>query len=190
MDAIESIRELIQKADKEMHGRIDKLMGELGALRTGRANPQLVDSIKVEYYGQPVPLKQVAAVSVPEGRTLEIRPWDPAVLPDIEKALQKSDLGIPPQSDGKAIRLNLPSMTEERRKDMIKIVRRMAEEYRVGLRNDRRDILEKLKKAQKAKELSEDDLKRHESDIQKLTDAHIKKVDELLAGKEREITTV
>ena len=190
MDALSTIRELVAKAEKEMQGRIEKLKGEFGALRTGRANPQILEGIKVEYYGQPVPLKQVAAVTVPEGRVLEIRPWDPAVLADIEKALQKSDLGIPPQSDGKAIRLQLPVLTEERRKDMVRVVRKIAEDYRVALRNERRDILEKLKKAEKTKELSEDDLKRHEGEIQKLTDGYIKKVDELLAAKEKEITTV
>ncbi len=190
MDAIDVIRELFQKTDKEMLARIEKLKAELGAIRTGRASPQILDSIKVEYYGQPVPLKQVAAVTVPEGRILEIRPWDPSVLAEIEKAIQKSDLGIPPQSDGKALRLIMPPMTEERRKDMVKVVRKVAEEYRVALRNERRDALEKFKKAQKAGEISEDDLKRHEVELQKLTDGRIHQVDELLAAKEKEITTV
>jgi len=176
--------------ESRMKGRLEKFRADLAAVRTGRANPQILDSVRVECYGQVMPLKQVAAVSVPEARTLEIRPWDPSTLEAIEKSLQKSDLGIPPQNDGKAIRLQLPSMTEERRKEMVKTLGRMAEEARVTLRNERRDSLESLKKAEKAKEISQDELKRMEETVQKLTDVYIKKLDEMLALKEKEVTTV
>ncbi|MEK7656478.1 MAG: ribosome recycling factor, partial [Elusimicrobiota bacterium] len=143
-----------------------------------------------EYYGQPVPLKQVAAISIPEARVLEIRPWDPAMLGEIEKAVQKSDIGITPQNDGKALRLNLPTMTEERRKDMVKVLGRMGEDCRVAVRNDRRDAIEEIKKAGKDKKLSEDQQKTQEAAIQKLTDAYVKKVDEAVAEKQKEISTL
>lgn len=173
-----------------MKGRLDKFRSELASVRTGRANPQLLDAVKVESYGSLLPLKQVAAVSVPDARTLEIRPWDPSVLEAVEKALQKSDLGVPPQNDGKLIRLQMPAMTEERRKELVKLLGRAAEEARVALRNERRDAMEKLKRSEKAKELSQDDKKRLDEAIQKLTDSFIKKVDEALAQKEKEVTTV
>ena len=177
-------------AEEQMKKRIDRLKGDLGQLRTGRANPQILEPIKVEAYGSSMPLKQVAAVSVPEARTLEIRPWDPAQLDAVEKALQRSDLGIPTQNDGHVVRLILPPMTEDRRKDLVKVAGKTAEEARVAMRSDRRDAIEKLKKAEKAKELSQDALKRQEESVQKLTDSYIKKVDEMLALKEKEITTV
>ncbi|MBI4386680.1 MAG: ribosome recycling factor [Elusimicrobia bacterium] len=181
---------ILGKTEAQMKGRLDKFLGDMASVRTGRANPQILDSIRVECYGQELPIKQLAAISVPEGRTLEIRPWDPSTLEALEKALQKSDLGIPPQNDGKMIRLQLPAMTEERRKELVKLLGKMAEEARVALRNERRDGIEKLRKAEKAKEISEDERKRQEDSVQKLTDAYIRKVDEALAAKEKEVTTV
>ena len=181
---------LLAKTEALMKSRLDKLKTEFSGVRTGRANPQILDNVRVEYYGQLVPLKQVAAITVPEGRTLEVRPWDPSSLEAIDKALQKSGLGIPPQNDGTAVRLQMPSMTEERRRDLVKSMARTAEEARVALRNERRDAIEGAKKAEKAKEIAEDERKKLEDSIQKLTDSYIKKVDETLTQKEREITTV
>jgi len=185
-----NLQKILAETEEEMRRRVEKLKGEMGTLRTGRANPQMLEGVKVEYYGTEVPLKQVASVSVAEGRFLELRPWDPSALEAIEKALQKADLGIVPQSDGKMIRLGFPAMTEERRQDLIKVVRRMAEEGRVGIRNLRRDYLEKLKKAEKAREISEDDRARSEAAAQKLTDAYVAKVEEVLAGKEKDLASV
>ena len=185
-----NVRSLLSKTDEDMKKHVEKLEAELRAIRTGRANPALLGGIHVECYGSVLPLKQVAAVSVPDARTIEIRPWDPGVLSEVEKALLKSDIGISPSNDGKYIRLNLPALTEERRKDLVKVVRKMVEEYRVFLRNERRHAIEKIKKSEKNKELSEDDRIRFENEIQKLTDQYIKKADEILASKEKEIVTV
>ncbi len=190
MPVTEAVNAVISKMEQNMKDRMAKLAKEFSVLRTGRANPLVLESIKVEYYGQQVPLKQVAAVSVPEARILEIRPWDPTALPELEKALQKNDVGAPPQNDGKMIRITLPSMTEDRRKDMVKVVKRMGEEYRVAIRNERHDALDKIKKAEKAKEITQDDVKGLEGRIQKVTDGFIKQVDDQVAIKEKEITTV
>lgn len=182
--------DVLPKTEELMKGRLEKFRQELSGVRTGRANPQILDAIKVESYGTMMPLKQVAAISVPEARTLEIRPWDPSTLEAIEKALNKSDLGVPPQNDGKMIRLQMPTMTEERRRDLVKVLGKTAEEARVAMRNERRDALEKLKKSEKAKEISEDEKKRQEHSVQQLTDRFIKQVDEALAQKEKEVTTI
>ena len=190
MPITEAINAVNAKMEEAMKERITRLGRDFSALRTGRANPMLLEGVKVEYYGQMVPLKQVAAVSVPEARTMEVRPWDPSVLKTLEKALSQADLGSAPQNDGKLIRINLPQMNEERRKEMVKVVKRMGEEAKVGLRTDRREALEKLKKAQKAKEMSEDDLEVMEAKVQKSIDAFSKQVDEVVAAKEKEITTV
>jgi ribosome recycling factor len=190
MEEAINLQEWLAETELEMDDRITKLKGEFGALRTGRASPQLLEGVKVEYYGAQVPLKQVASITVSEGRTLEIRPWDPSALAEIEKGLQKSDVGVPPQSDGKMIRLTMPAMTAERRQDMVKVVRKMGEEAKVAVRNLRRDFLEKIKKAEKAKELSEDDRTRQEELVQKLTDSFTAKIDDQIAVKEKEITTV
>ncbi|MBI4056957.1 MAG: ribosome recycling factor [Elusimicrobia bacterium] len=185
-----NLQQLIIKTEEVMKSRIEKMKNDFGLLRTGRANPQLVEGIRVEYYGSQVPLKQVAAISLGDARSIEIRPWDPSSLEAIEKALQKSDVGITPTNDGKMIRLNIPTMTEERRKDLIKVIRKMAEDFKVTLRNDRRDAIEKLKKAEKGKEISEDERIRQENLIQKLTDTYIKKIDDTLSSKENEILTI
>ncbi|OGR83693.1 MAG: ribosome recycling factor [Elusimicrobia bacterium RIFCSPHIGHO2_02_FULL_57_9] len=190
MPITESINAVLSKMEEGMRERLTKLVKEYSVLRTGRANPLILEAVKVEYYGQQVPLKQVAAISIPEARMLEIRPWDPSVLTDIEKALQKADVGASPQNDGKMIRINLPALTEERRRDMVKVVKRIGEEAKVGVRNDRHEALDKIKKAERAKELSQDDAKGFEVKIQKVTDSYIKQVDEQVALKEKELTTV
>ncbi|MBI4054600.1 MAG: ribosome recycling factor [Elusimicrobia bacterium] len=186
----ENIKTLLSKTDAEMARTAQKLEGEFASLRTGRANPAMLDKIRVSCYGTQTPLKQIASVSIPEARTFEIKPWDPSLLLEIEKALQQSDLGIPPANDGKLIRLNLPSLTEERRRDLVKLARKMAEEYRIALRNLRRETLEKLKKCERQKEISEDDLEKQEQLVQKLTDGYSQKIDHILKAKEQEITTV
>jgi len=176
--------------ESQMTRTVEKTRSDFATLRTGRANASLLEGIRVDYYGTPVPLKQIANIGTPEARTLEIRPWDKSSVQAIEKAIQKSDLGLTPNNDGSVIRLQIPALTEERRKDLIKVVRKMTEEYRVSLRNERRDAVERLKKSHKAKEISEDDLASGEAEIQKLTDRYIKEVDELLASKERDIMEV
>src|SRR5262245_35601214 len=183
-------RPLIAHAEDQMKKTLDRMRGDLGTLRTGRASTALLENVRVEYYGSQTPLNQLAAMAAPEARTLEIRPWDKAALQEIEKAILKSDLGLTPSNDGNIIRLQIPALTEERRKDLIKVVRKMAEEYRVSLRNERRDAVERLKKAEKSKEITEDDRTSGEAEIQKMTDQHIKKIDDLLAVKERDIMEV
>ncbi|MHB2025699.1 MAG: ribosome recycling factor [Elusimicrobiota bacterium] len=190
MPITDSINSFIGQMEESMKERLAKLSKEYSTLRTGRANPFMLDEVKVDYYGQSVPLKQVAAVSIPEARILEIRPWDPSALADIDKAIQKSDLGIPPQNDGKAIRLIMPSMTEERRKDLVKVVKRIAEDFRVTIRNDRHAAMEKIKKAEKAKEITQDEVRGIETKVQKITDAYIGEIDREAARKEKEVTTV
>ena len=185
-----SAQEVIAEAEMEMMEKVDKFRRELTSLRTGRANPQLLDGVFVEYYGAKVPLKQVAAVSVPEPRTLEVRAWDAGAVDAIEAELRKMDFGSSPSRNGGVIRINLPPMTEDQRKKMVKIVHSMGEDSRVQMRNLRRDALEKIKKAQKAGEISEDDLARHEEAVQKLTDTYVKNVDDVVAAKEKELTTI
>ncbi len=190
MTVNEAVNAVISKMEGAMKERLGKMARDLSVMRTGRANPMMLESVKVEAYGSLVPLKQVAAVSVPEARTLEIRPWDPSTLQDIEKALQKADVGAMPQNDGKLIRLSLPMMTEERRKDMVKILKKLGEEFRVGVRNERQDALNKVKKSFQAKEITEDDLRDLEGRIQKVTDSFVKQVDDQVVAKEKEILTV
>lgn len=177
-------------AEKAMKERIDKLFTELAGVRTGRANPQVLDPIKVEYYGSLVPIKQVAAIGVAEGRTLEIRAFDPTAVEAIEKALQKSDIGVSPQNDGKVIRLNFPAMNEERRKDVVKMVGKIGEEYRVSVRKDRREAMEALKAQAKKENMPEDRQKDLEAAIQKITDSHIAKVDSAIEEKQKDISTI
>lgn len=184
------VQQLLSKTEAEMNDRVEKIKKEFDTLRTGRANPQILDGIKVEYYGVPVPLKQVAAVMVPEPRTLEVRPWDMTALEAIDKALKKADLGASPVNDGKVVRVSLPQMTQDRRQNMVKMVKKIAEEYKIGIRNGRREVIEKLKKAQKSKEISEDDMERLEQSVQKITNRYVGKIDETLAAKEKEILTV
>lgn len=166
---------------------VEVTVREFAGVRTGRASAGLVQGITVDYYGTPTPLQQVATVATPETRLLTIQPWDQSLVPVIEKAIMKSDLGITPASDGRIIRIAIPPLTEERRKDLVRIVRRMTEEGRVAIRNVRRDANEKLKALEKQKHISEDDLKKATDVVQKMTDKYIKELDVALAGKEKEI---
>ena len=180
------------KADSEerMQKSIKNLEHDFTMLRTGRATPALFDNIKVDYYGSQTPLNQTANISVPEARLVVIQPWDKSTLSLIEKAILASDLGLNPSNDGKVIRINIPPLTEERRKELAKIAKGNAENTRIAVRNVRRDANEELKKIQKSGEITEDDLKKGETDIQKLTDTYIGKIDALLAAKEKEIMEV
>lgn len=179
-----------RKATERMNGAIEALKKELASIRTGRASLALLDGIVVNYYGTPTPLQQLVSLSIPESRQIAIQPWDPKIIPDIEKAIMKSDLGVTPVNDGRIIRIHIPPLTEERRKQLVKVVRKKAEETKVAIRNVRRDINEEIKKLEKEKHLTEDELKRQQDEIQKITDSFISKVDELLAHKEREIMEV
>jgi len=173
-----------------MEGAIDALKKDFGSVRTGRASLSLLDGIMVDYYGTLTPLQQLASLSVPESRQIAIQPWEQRIIPEIEKAIMKSDLGLTPSNDGKFIRINIPPLTEERRKQLVKVVRKRAEEAKVAIRNIRRDTNEELKKLEKEKHLSEDDAKKSHDEIQKLTDSYITKVDEVLKHKENEIMEV
>lgn len=180
----------IEIAKDKMSKTIAVLNRDLAGLRAGRANSQLLERILVDYYGTPTPLTQVANVSSPEARLLVIAPYDPSMLKPIEKAIQKSELGINPNNDGKLIRLVFPELTEERRKELAKTIRKKGEDSKVAIRSIRRDALEQAKKAQKAGEITEDDLANTEDQAQKLTDSSIKDIDKILADKEKEIMQV
>ena len=178
----------VQKdAETRMQGALDALGREFAGVRTGRASAALLEGVRVDYYDTPTPLNQVASVSVPDARTLMIQPWDQSVLTKIERAIQKSDLGLTPVNDGKVIRLAIPPLNEERRKQLAKSVGKLAEEARVAIRNVRREAKEKVKALLKDKAISEDDERRSEAELQKLTDRSTQKVDELLKKKEQEI---
>lgn len=183
-------KQVIDQATDRMSKAIDAFSRALAAIRAGRANASLLDRISVDYYGAPTPLNQMAGISVPEARLLVIQPYDKTILGDIEKAILKSDLGITPTNDGSVIRLTIPALTEERRKDLVKVVKKEAEEAKVAVRNIRRDANDDFKKAEKAGEITEDDLRGYSDDVQKLTDDHIKEIDELAAEKEKEILSV
>jgi ribosome recycling factor len=181
------IKEIMADARERMEKTIDALQADLRAIRTGRASPALVEKLTVEYYGSPTPLIQLAGVTVPEPRMLMIRPWDRNTLGIIEKAILKSDLGLTPNNDGQAIRLILPQLTEERRRDLNKQVARRVEEARVSARNIRRDAIDMLRDAEKEKMIDEDDLHKGQEQIQELTDKYIKQIDEVGKAKEAEI---
>ena len=187
---MEGVSAIINKAKANMAGVAEKLGKDLGTLRTGRANPQMLENVRVDYYGTLTPIKQMAMVNTSDARTLEIQPWDVSSIKDIEKALQVADLGVTPANDGKVIRISFPPMTEERRKTLTKTISKMSEDYKITVRNERRDAIEKLKKAQKASEITEDDCKRYEGDVQKATDATIALIDKTVAEKEKEIMTI
>ncbi len=187
---MDAVTELINKAKANMAQVAEKLKADLGTLRTGRASTQMLENIRVDYYGTPTPIKQMAVINTSDARTLEVQPWDVTAIKDIEKALGAADLGATPVNDGKIIRIVLPPMTEDRRKTLTKTVSKMSEDYKVSVRNERRDIIEKVKKAQKSGEVTEDDLKRYEGDVQKATDATIALIEKIVAEKEKEIMTV
>ena len=178
---------VVRKAEQEMKRAIDATLKNFNSVRTGRASISLVEGIQADYHGTMTPLNQLASLSVPERRMITIQPWDPKAVPAIEKAILKSDLGITPTNDGKMIRLTIPTLTEERRKELVKVIHKMAEEGRVIIRNHRRDANDALKKMEKAKQISEDDVRKGTEQTQDLTNKMIKSLDELLAKKEKEI---
>ncbi|MDY3072725.1 MAG: ribosome recycling factor [Eubacteriales bacterium] len=178
------------KYEARMKKTIEVLESEFSTIRAGRANPAVLDRITVEYYGSPTPLAQVASISAPEPRVLAIQPWDASTLKGIEKAILTSDLGINPQNDGRIIRLIFPPLTEERRRELIKQVKKLAEDAKVAIRNVRREAMDAMKKKQKASEITEDELKKSEKDLQDLTDKYTKKIDDLCAAKEKELLAI
>lgn len=180
---------ILEMAEK-MEKSVEAFKVELSKVRTGRASLAILDGINVDAYGSSMPLNQVGTVTIPESRLIAIQPWDPQMLPAIEKAILKSDIGLNPANDGKIIRLNIPMLTEERRKELVKQVKKIAEDFRVAIRNVRRDAIETLKKQKKDKEISEDDLFKLQDEAQSETDAHIKLIDDATAQKEKEVMEV
>jgi ribosome recycling factor len=185
------MKDLVFEELKENMGKaIGTLEKSFGKVRTGRASLALLDGIKVEYYGTHTPLNQVATLSIPDSRTIMISPWDSSVIGNIEKAIQKSELGLMPSSDGKLVRINIPQLTEERRKDLVKVVRKMAEECKVNIRNARREANDQLKSLKKDHEMPEDEFFGYQEDVQKMTDKYIEKTDGILNAKEKEIMEI
>lgn len=182
--------EIIDQVNDKMDSSIDALKRELVKIRTGRASLSLLDGIRVDAYGSQMPLDQVGTLTIPESSMIAIKPWDPQMLPAIEKAILASDLGLTPANDGNVIRLTIPPLTEERRKELVKQVKKIGEEFKVAIRNVRREANDSLKKLKKDKEISEDDMFRLQDDAQKATDEYIKLVDEIVAGKEKEVMEV
>jgi len=181
------MKETLAESEVKMKKTVELLAGEFSRIRTARANPALLDGIKVDYYGVSTPLKQIASIGVPDPRSLVIQPWDKNVLPEIEKAIQKSDLGLNPNVEANLIRIAIPTLTEERRKELVKLVSRLTEENRVAVRNIRREAIEQFKKKEKDKDISEDDMHRGQKEVQELTDKYVKELDEIFARKEKEI---
>lgn len=184
------ISNLHKEAEEKMSKTISVYKEELQSIRAGRANPALLDRISVDYYGQITPLKQVGSITAPEPRLLVIQPWDSKLIPIIEKEILKSDLGLNPSNDGKLIRLVIPQLTEERRKDLVKLVKKNGENAKVAIRNTRRDVIDKIKKLEKNKEISEDERKLAEDDVQKITDKFIEEVDNVTKKKEEELMEI
>lgn len=184
------VKETIRQAEEKMKKSIEAFRRELAGVKAGRATPALLDKVHVEAYGTSMPVSQVANISAPDSKTLVIDPWDKSTIKAIEKAILTSDLGLNPNNDGKIIRLVLPPLTEERRRELVKLIHKRAEEERVVIRNLRREANDEIKKAEKNKEISEDEAKRAQDEIQKLTDKSVKEVDQILAAKEKEIMEV
>lgn len=182
--------DVIFEMAEKMEKSVEAFKVELSKVRTGRASLSVVDGIQVDAYGSAMPLNQVGTLTIPESRMIAIQPWDPQMLPAIEKAILKSDIGLTPVSDGKIIRLNIPQLTEERRKELVKQVKKIAEDFRVAVRNSRRDAIDTLKKQKKDKEISEDDLFKLQDEAQSETDSYIKQIDEVTASKEKEVMEV
>jgi ribosome recycling factor len=184
----------MESLQKDVAGKmtrsIESFRKDLGKVRTGRASFSLLDGIKVDYYGTPTPLQQVGTLSVPESRLITVTPWDAKMIGPIEKAIQAGGLGLNPASDGKVVRIPIPPLTEERRRELVKLVKKMAEDARVAVRNIRREAIERIKEKEKKKEISEDEMKRGQERIQKETDAFIKKIDDIVKAKEQEIMEV
>lgn len=184
------MNEILKKSEERMRKRINHLTGEFAAIRAGRANPAVLDKITVDYYGTPTPIQQLAAVSVTEARTLTIQPWDASVAKDIERAIQMSDLGINPQTDGKTLRIVFPPLTEDRRKGIVKEIKEMGEDTKIAIRNIRREVVEKFKAMKKDGTMSEDDLKQAEKKTQDLTDKYVKEIDGMAEKKKKEIMEI
>ncbi len=184
------IDEVLLEAKSRMGKSIEVLKKDLTTIRTGRATPFILDNVKVDYYGTPTPIKQIATIAAPEARLLTVQPWDSSIIGDITKAIQKADLGLNPSNDGHIIRIPIPPLSEERRKEMVKSVHKRAEEGKVALRNVRRDSLETLREFEKAKEISQDDQKRGQAKLQEITDAFIAEVDHIAKDKETELLEV
>ena len=184
------MKETLKKCEERMNKRVDHLEVEYREIRAGRANPNILDRVMVDYYGAPTAINALAAVSVTEARTLTIQPWDASVLRGIERAIQAFDIGINPQNDGKIIRLVFPPLTEDKRKDIVKDVAKMAEAKKVHIRNIRRDTIEDFKKMKKEGEITEDDLKKSEKKVQELTDKYVKSIDQLCEAKQKEVMSI
>ena len=184
------MKEIQNKLQQQMDKTIEALKYEFSTIRAGRANAQMLDKIRVDYYGTPTPINQVGSISVPEPRTLMINPWDKSAMKEIEKAIRNSDLGFNPTNDGDVIRISVPALTEERRKELCKQAKKAAEEFKVRIRNERRDANDRLKKLEKEGEITEDDLKKAQDNVQKMTDKYVKEIDTLLDAKEKDIMAV
>lgn len=185
-----AIEDFLSDCERRMDKTIESTRQEFNSVRTGRASTALLDRITIDYYGTPTPLSNMASINAPEARLLSVQPFDPTQIKAIEKAIMESDLGLTPSNDGKTIRLPIPTLTEERRKELVKIVRRLAEEGRIAIRNVRRDVMRHLEELVKAGEVGDDEERRGEDKVQKLTDDHVKRIDELLKHKEAEILEV
>lgn len=184
------MEELLMTYEDKMEKSLDNLKEEYTTIRAGRANPHILDKVKVDYYGTPTPLQQVGNISVPEARMICIQPWDASLLKDIERAINASDLGLTPTNDGKLIRLVFPELTEDRRKELVKDVKKKGENAKVAIRNIRRDAIEAVKRKGKEDGISEDEIKGYQDDVQKSTDAYVKKIDDAIDAKSQEIMTV
>lgn len=184
------MKTVFETAKTKMGKTVNALVTEYGAIRAGRANPQILDKVAVDYYGTPTPINQLASVSATEARVLTIQPWDKSVLKGIEKAIQTSDIGINPQNDGSVIRLTFPPLTEDRRKDLVKDIQKIAENSKVAVRSIRRDCIEKLKSMKKNSEITEDDLKDAEKEIQKITDNFTKEIETICDAKQKEVMSI
>jgi ribosome recycling factor len=183
-------KDVFKRSQEKMDESINHYRRELNAVRTGRASLSLLDGIMVDYFGTPTPLNQVASLSTPESRTILIQPWDKTLIKEIDRAVQKSNLGLQPMDDGKVIRINIPALTEDRRRELVKVAKKEAEDARVAIRNVRREGNEELKALEKEKKITEDALRRSQDELQKITDRHIKGIDEILQAKEKEIMEV
>jgi len=184
------MQSVLDDGKKRMVGAISALDKEFGKLRTGRATTSLVDGIIVDYYGTPTPISQLSSVSIPDSKTVTIQPWDKGAFGSVEKAIQNSDLGLNPVNDGKIIRISIPPLTEERRKELVKVAKKYTEDGKIAIRNVRRDMNDVLKKLEKDKNISEDEKKKGETDVQKMTDDFVKNCDEALAAKEKDILEI
>jgi len=185
-----TLKEVMHEGKDKMQKTVEALQREFGGIRTGRASPMLVDGLKVDYYGTPTPLKQIAGISTPDAKLIVIQPWDISALKEIEKAILKSDIGITPVNDGRLIKLGIPQLTQERREELVKVIKKMAEDGRVSIRSVRREANDKIKKIEKDKQITEDESFKSIDEVQKLTDKHTKEIDNLLSKKEKELLEV